>query len=582
MGIRARRLAAILTSALVIGQVLPATTFSALKPLTAWAEEEENPDEGSDESTDEEEEYIPESYYESIQTNDIPGWPQASAIQADAAIVVDMDTGTVLFSKNADRREYPASITKIMTTLVALDSGVELDKKFKVGEEVYAIEADSSNLGIKPGEKLTMRQALYGLMLESANDLANAIAVKVGGSVEAFADMMNAKAAELGCTDTHFVTPSGLHNAEHYVTAQDMAKIAMAAYNNEMFREIISTTQSSIPVTNITDEERYFANHHKMIQQESDYYQSWCTGGKTGYTSDAWNTLVTFGEKDGRRLVCVILRENGAQRSYEETTQIMNYGFDNFGQANLTEGFKAKTFAQIMGLEDPKLKGSDAYVAPELQQTAVTLTNDGVVTVPAGTDVNSITTKYENGMLNYYIGGWKVGDASFAFTPYPTNLTFTFKQQRDVTALMEQNKSQIRKKKFKETAQKAAQNLEGFISDTVVVCTDYVANNQMTVIAVGAFVLVVLIILLVVIIMRCTRDYRIHKKRLAEEKQLQREAEEIEKMSAIEIEAELRAAMAEEEKKKKRAQERELEAQKAEDELAQYEKIIDAKGGKDI
>lgn len=153
--------------------------------------------EDTGEETTEETEYIPESYYWTVESNEISGWPQGPQIEAEAAVVMDADTGAFLYSKNMDRKEYPASITKIMTALVAIESG-KLDSKIKFSENaVYNLEEGSSHVGIQVGEVLSMRRALYGLMLESANDVANGIAETVGGSISGFADLMNAKQRSL-------------------------------------------------------------------------------------------------------------------------------------------------------------------------------------------------------------------------------------------------------------------------------------------------------------------------------------------------------------------------------------------------
>ena len=175
-----------------------------------------------------------------------------------------------------------------------------------------------------------VEQAEMALMLESANDTANALAEYVGGSMEGFAQMMNDRAAALGCTGTHFSNPSGLSADDHYTTAHDYALIAAEAYRNEGFRTICATVNYDVPPTNNYEETRYLQNHHRMLISDSDYYTDWCTGGKTGYTERAWNTLVTYGEMDGRRLVCVLLHGNGADQNYLETIDLLRYGFDNF------------------------------------------------------------------------------------------------------------------------------------------------------------------------------------------------------------------------------------------------------------
>ena len=271
-------------------------------------------DDSGDSQDSSEEEFIPDEYYEPVQTNDISGWPQGEAIQASAGIVMDLDTGAIVYAKNIQRKLYPASITKILTALLTLEHA-SLDDTITCTSAVYDLDDNASNIALQEGEQISVRDALYALMLESANDAANALAVHISGSVSAFADLMNQKAQELGCTVSHFANPSGLPNDDHYTCARDFALIAAAAYDNENFRKLIATKEYEIKPTNMTADSRVFANHHKMIQTDSDYYDDVCTGGKTGFTESAWNTLVTFGEKDGKRLVCVLLHGNGAPQN---------------------------------------------------------------------------------------------------------------------------------------------------------------------------------------------------------------------------------------------------------------------------
>ena len=236
--------------------LLAALCLLASIPFTVYGEEEE---------IEEETEYIPEEYYDSVQTNELKGWPQGQAVQAAGAVVMDLDTNAFLYSKNAHEKMYPASITKIMTAMIVLEH-TDMEEEITFSEIVYDIESDSSHVGIQPGEKMTIRQALNALMLESANDVANGLAEYVAGSVEAFADLMNEKALSLGCENTHFTNPHGLHNENHYTCAYDMALIAQAAYEMQEFRELVSTTLFYCPETNLTEEERYFVNHHQIIQ----------------------------------------------------------------------------------------------------------------------------------------------------------------------------------------------------------------------------------------------------------------------------------------------------------------------------
>ena len=303
-------------------------------------------------------------------------------IAAQGAVLYNASTGEFLYEKNADQRFYPASITKILTALLVLEN-CSLDDVITCSEVVYDLEDNASNTGLQPGEQLTVREALYTLMLQSANDTANALAEHVAGSVSAFADMMNQKAEYLGCTGTHFTNPSGLTDDNHYTTAHDMALIAQAAYANPDFRVFVSTVEEQVEPTNLHEETRFLTNHHRMLQPDSDYYQEWCTGGKTGFTSAAWNTLVTFGEKGGRRYVCVLLHGNGAGQNYLETTDLMNYAFDNFEHRYMERDLYGKTLADLMSVH---YLGNTAKLQPEeLSQKPADLYG-GYVTVPAGTD----------------------------------------------------------------------------------------------------------------------------------------------------------------------------------------------------
>ena len=557
-------------SAIILGAVL----VLAGAGMYVSAEEEYYEDEYT-----EEEEYIPETYYDPIQTNDIPGWPQGQAIQAAAGIVMDIDTGMVLYAKNIYDAHYPASITKIMTCLVALEH-CKLSEKITCGEEVYAIEENSSNLGIQPGEIVTMEQALYGLMLESANDLGNAIAVHVAGSIEAFAQMMNEKAAELGCETTHFVNPHGLHNEQHYTCASDMAKIAAAAYDIKKFRKIVSTKEYTIPVTNIVDEERSFLNHHRMMHTDSDYYDSSVTGGKTGYTSDAWNTLVTFAERDGRRLVCVLMRENGAYRSYEETEDLLQYGFSQFKKLQLTDinSFSSPDFYGILKLHYPN-EGSLVYQSDLLTAPVVSLLRPEVVTIPAGIDPGMLyrETASDGGRYNVYYEGIRVGTGGLVFYPMPSasQITIPYKQSRDMETLLKSSAEMRQKRQVQQTVDRTVSTIFSALTDARDKAEMFVDENRMTAILIGAFVLAVLLILIIILIMRCTKESRMQRKRRQEEYARMRAADEIERMSAAQIEEELRAAMQQERAKKAREQARKAEMAESERRLRETEQLLE-------
>lgn len=257
-----------------------------------------------------------------------PEWPSDVSIQADAGIVMDSDTGTVLYGKNMDQPYYPASITKILTALIVLEQ-CDLNEMVTFShDDVYNVEAGSSSAGIDEGDVLTVRDCLYALLLASANESANALACHVSGSREAFAQLMNEKARSLGCTESRFNNPSGLNDENHYTTAHDMALIARAAIQNPEFLTINGTRSYQLAPTKRTPEGGYVANHHKMLNKNESVYYPGAFAGKTGYTSLAGNTLVTCARKNDMTLIAVVL--NGHQSHYSDTKALFDFGFRNF------------------------------------------------------------------------------------------------------------------------------------------------------------------------------------------------------------------------------------------------------------
>lgn len=269
----------------------------------------------------------PESYDWEIQSNKIPGWPQGPKVVAETAILMDIDSGSILYAKGIDEKRAPASTTKIMTAMLALEQ-VPFDTQITFTDEVNNIEADSTHIGIKPGETLTMKDCAYAILLVSANEVSSGVAEYIGGDVQTFVDSMNQRAKDLGCQNTHFVNANGLYSEDHYTTARDLAIISCAAFQNETFREIIKTPYYIVPETNITNETRWLNNHHKMVLPDSSEYYEGCLGGKTGYTVKAGNTLVTYAERNGMRLVCVVLAD--INEHYNDTRALFDYGFNNF------------------------------------------------------------------------------------------------------------------------------------------------------------------------------------------------------------------------------------------------------------
>ena len=246
-------------------------------------------------------------------------------IAAQSAVLYDATRGQFLFEKNADTQYYPASITKLMTALlVAEHCGLEGTVTFSE-TAVSKLESGAVTLKIQAGEKVSVKDCMYGLMLKSANEIANGLAEHVSGSIEAFADQMNQKAKSLGCTNTNFENPNGLNNPEHVTTARDMALIAAEAYKNDIVRKVTSTLTYEFPATEAVNSVRTLTMGHKMLDPDRPEYYPGIVGGKTGFTSRAGNTLVTCVERDGTRLIAVILKSS--QTHYSDTKKLLDYGF---------------------------------------------------------------------------------------------------------------------------------------------------------------------------------------------------------------------------------------------------------------
>ena len=273
-----------------------------------------------------------EATTEHPETTEYPDDPTREPdLVANAAIVMGAVSGQVLYEKNSQEKKYPASITKILTVLIALEHNVDFNATVTMSENaIWGVERDSTLIGLDVGEQVTVKDLVYATMVKSANECAYALAEYVAGDIESFAKLMNERAAEIGCKNTHFITPNGLHDEDHYTTAYDMALITKEALKNETFREIAGTLNYTVPATNLTDETRPLWNGNKMINPAEPYYYEYCEGGKTGYTMKANNTLITFAKKDGLELICVIMDCDGAKYAYSDTKALYNYCYNNY------------------------------------------------------------------------------------------------------------------------------------------------------------------------------------------------------------------------------------------------------------
>ncbi|WP_352401097.1 D-alanyl-D-alanine carboxypeptidase family protein [Anaerotignum sp.] len=332
---------------------------------------------------------------------------ESPEINAESAILIDATTGEVLFEKNSKNKMYPASITKLMTVLLALENGNLEDVITFSHEAVYSIEPNSAHIAMQEGEQITLEQALYGILLRSANEVSNAVAEYVDGSVAAFAQRMTQRAKELGCETTNFVNANGLFHENHYTSAFDMALIAKELLTQDAYRKMMNATYYEIPPTNKQPEIRYLHGQHQMMNKNSIYYNEYATGGKTGYVTEALNTLVTFARKGDTELIAVVLKCNGAQH-YVDTKALFEYGFANYQTAKV---LSAQDFAKsVEVVETYKNKTSslgNIIVSPveDVYKTISTNANLANITidvnypetisapVSAGQEVGTLTVK---------------------------------------------------------------------------------------------------------------------------------------------------------------------------------------------
>lgn len=545
----------------VLCAFLAAACFSAVMPpgRALAAEEQQGTEETGEEASSEEtaETEYPESYYLPIESNAVEGWPAGPQIEGEAAVVMDAETGAFLYSKNMEAKEYPASITKIMTTLVALENG-DLDSKVKFSDwAVNSLEEGSSRLWMEVGEKITLRQALYGVMLESANDCANAVAEKVGGSEEKFAEMMNQKAAKLGCINTHFVNAHGLHQENHYTCARDMALIARAAMENPTFAEIAKTIEYIIPESKTVSQEHVLVNHQKMLYKEGFYYKG-CLGGKNGFTEASLNTLVTVAERKGRRLICVILRTNGPDKICWETEDLLDYGFKKFTRKEIPIADGKVTRADVMGEAD--FGKASVMQAASLSEPMLFADSAAEAALPKGADPGEVQRIWKDGEFIYTYHGWQVSAVPVSFNTVDVEIPEWKLINTDLTALQLSSEPETEPKSFGEKAGNLFETGVDTVKTAWEDAWDWIYDHDIAAAVVGMILILLLLPVLIVAYIRNRSSQRIRKQRQREREERIRIEKDIDSKSVSEIEAELRAELEkvrlEEEKKNTEKQEK--------------------------
>lgn len=339
-------------------------------------------------------------------------WPVDVSIDSDAGIIMDAHSGAVVYGKNIHSTFSPASITKVLTALIVLEN-CSLDDTITFSRNaVYNVEENSSSAGYDTGDQATVKDCLYALLLKSANETANALAEHLSGSTEAFAVLMNERAAELGCQDSHFTNPSGLNDDDHYVSAYDMALITRAAFSNDTFTEIVSTTYYTLPPNKKNPEGQGISPGNKMVKPNwPDQYRPDVIGGKTGYTSIALNTLVICAEQGDTKFVTVILHSQATQ--YDDTKRLLNFGFRNFESVRIAD--YDKTYSSIG--DDLKISG-----LPTSDKPVLTVDAGSRVILPKTADFSEATATLDYALpadapsgaiarINYTLGERPIGQA---------------------------------------------------------------------------------------------------------------------------------------------------------------------------
>ena len=331
-------------------------------------------------------------------------------------LIMEMQTGKVIYNKNGYEKVFPASTTKIMTAILAVENCKLDDVATASYEAIFTVPWDYTNADIQVGEQLTIEQLLKVLLIPSANEAANILAEHISGSVSSFVTMMNSKAIEIGCQNTHFVNANGIHNQNHYSTAYDLALIGRYAMQYEAIRNIVSMTSYTLPATNkFATNDRYFANTNDLIHKSDEnrldnYYYEYCTGIKTGYTSKAGSCIVASSKKDDKEYIVVVLggedTDNGLSGRNLDCITLFNYAFDNFYVKNLHEKnsilktLKVKNAGLFANKLDVKIKDDiSVVISNDVDLTVLT------PTVEIDNDLKAPITKDSKiGTITYKIG----------------------------------------------------------------------------------------------------------------------------------------------------------------------------------
>lgn len=369
---------------------------------------------------------------DTAETNRIDGWPQGPEVGAESAILIEANTGAILYEKNVHDHHYPASITKILTAYIARQKS-ELNEVVEYSSKaVNSINwREDSNIGIKAGEALTMEQSLYSLLVGSANECGNAIGEHISGSMEAFAELMNQTAQEIGCVDSHFVTTNGIHDENHYTSAYDMAQIARKFFSDDLLCKMSSQSSYELPASSTLSQDLWASCKNQLLPGRKYAYE-YLVGSKTGYTDLARQNLVSCAEKDGLKLICVVMKDESPMQ-YTDTIDLFNYGFSNFKAVNVSENDTTYSVrSNSFFVTENDIFGNSTPI--------LSLDSDASLILPADADFKDVTSElsYENleagqaAMVYYYYKDQPVGKAAVLFSSH--GASFDFEEEASAAA----------------------------------------------------------------------------------------------------------------------------------------------------
>lgn len=333
-------------------------------------------------------------------------------IYSNAVILIDSNSGKTLYEKNSTKKVYPASTTKILTAILAIENIENLKETTTVNySAISVIPSGYSSAYLSEGEEISIEYVLQAFLIHSANEAGNVLAEHVSGSIDEFVNLMNKKIEELGCKNTHFVNTNGIHDDNHYTTAKDLAIITRYCMKNQTFRDIVAMKSCTIPKTN-KSEQRYYKNTNALVNPSSEYYLEHCIGVKTGYTSPAKNCLISACNKDGLELIAVVLGapniESGKSTRYLDSIELYNYGYSNYANKKVaSQGDIIETIKIKKANKDTKnleiILGNDINILTNKKNEnisySINLNND--LSAPISKDSIVGTVTYSSEGINY-------------------------------------------------------------------------------------------------------------------------------------------------------------------------------------